>query len=721
MTADRRRALRQVTALTVVILLLLTLSGGRAPWATAQGGSPLPPGVDGSLYLPRYQEIKARFASCMDGASGAAAVQTCLSDAQGALALLLADIGNDVNKAHEDHEHDTSESGPVTPPTGETGPLDDVPQVPPNTNPPVDQVKGPSYEQRILVIASDGKEPQLGAIRQTLDHMGTPYDVVVSATEELTESMLFDGDHANYQAVILTNGEAGYNNGSSYVSGLSTDEWTRLHTFEAAFGIRQVTWYTWPNPNYGLTFPETERDTTSSPIDGKLTTEGKGVFPYLTSAPITVKNAYAYLAKPHSAATTPLITTSSGHALASIHNYPDGRQNLAVTFDSNEHLVHGHQVGYGLIEWVTKGRFVGERRIYMDPQVDDVFYPNDLWNVHDPSKMVESYRMSGNDLNLTYQWQRRQNGSSVTRDLKFTMVYNGEGTSGDAEYQPDSLTPAVQSLQSKFKWINHTWTHLNLNQVDYQSAYEELKLNLDIASQLGLSNFSGLNMVTPEISGLFNADAMKAAKDLGIRYTVGDTSRPELGTPPPNMAVPNPVEPSIMMIPRRPNNLFYNVSTPEQWVSEYNHLYRSFWGRNLSYQEILDRESDVLLQYVIKGELYPWMFHQANLRFFDGKRSLLTDLLDAVISKYKAKFKLPVLSPRQDSIARKIENRMAFADADVEVTFHKGSNVLRISAEDTAIVPLTGVTYGSSVESYGGRSTSYVKVPAGGVVTISLN
>ena len=50
------------------------------------------------------------------------------------------------------------------------------------------------------------------------------------------------------------------------------------------------------------------------------------------------------------------------------------------------------------------------------------------------------------------------------------------------------------------------------------------------------------------------------------------------------------------MIPRRPTNLFYNVSTPDQWVTEYNDIYRSFWGRDLSYAEILDNESDVLLR-----------------------------------------------------------------------------------------------------------------------------
>jgi hypothetical protein len=37
------------------------------------------------------------------------------------------------------------------------------------------------------------------------------------------------------------------------------------------------------------------------------------------------------------------------------------------------------------------------------------------------------------------------------------------------------------------------------------------------------------------------------------------------------------------------------------------------------------------------------------------------------------------------------------------------------------VVPVTGVKFGSSVTTYGGQTTSYVTVPGGQVVTISMN
>ncbi len=722
MTASHKRAWRQTIAVGAAVLTLLSTFGGRMD-ASAQSIK-LPGGIDASQYVAQFDAIKNNFTACISAANGDKKLTKDCSDAtKDAMKALIEQIRDDIKKAKGDHDHDENETGPTTPPTVPTEPVKDVPVTPPSggTTPP--PVTGPRYDAKILVIAADGNEPQLGAIKQTLGYMGTPYDVLVSSNETLTADRLATGDYAHYYGVILTNGETGYADSSgNYVSGLSADEWTILQSFEAAFKVRQVTWYTWPNPVYGLNYPAVSRDTTSSPIVGTLTTTGRQVFSYLTTAPITIKNAYAYMATPSDASTVPLITAPGGYALASIYKYPDGRENLAVTFDTNEFLVHSYQVSYGMVNWVTQGKYVGQRRHYLDAQVDDIFYPNDMWNPSDPANMVGTYRLSGDDLRKTDAWQTRWQQNPIAKDLRLTMVYNGEGTSGDEEYQPDTLTPVVKQLQGKFKWINHTWTHMNLNTVDYPSAYEEFKLNADLANTLKLTNYSVKNAVTPEISGLFNPAAMAAMEDLGVRYVVSDTSRvAEFGNPAPNSGMYNASEPSILMIPRRPSNLFYNVSTPAEWASEYNHIHGAYWGRNLSYTEILDKESDVLLQYVLRGEIYPWMFHQANIRFYDGSRSLLTDLIDVTLNKYRTIFRSPVLSLRQDAIGQRIQERMSFDAAGVTAVFNQNSNTMSITAVKQTVVPVTGVRQGNAVQQYDGQYTSYITVPAGQTVTISLN
>ena len=78
---------------------------------------------------------------------------------------------------------------------------------------------------------------------------------------------------------------------------------------------------------------------------------------------------------------TPLITTANGYVIASTNTYPDGRENLAVTVANNPNLVHSQVLSYGLVNWVTRGVFIGERHVNLGVQVDDLFIDSDMWDV----------------------------------------------------------------------------------------------------------------------------------------------------------------------------------------------------------------------------------------------------------------------------------------------------------------------------------------------------
>ena len=54
---------------------------------------------------------------------------------------------------------------------------------------------------------------------------------------------------------------------------------------------------------------------------------------------------------------------------------------------------------------------------------------------------------------------------------------------------------------------------------------------------------------------------------------ITDTSRPGWDNPAPNIGMFSEVQPSIYLVPRRPTNLFYDASTPAEWVGQYNDLY----------------------------------------------------------------------------------------------------------------------------------------------------
>ena len=257
---------------------------------------------------------------------------------------------------------------------------------------------------------------------------------------------------------------------------------------------------------------------------------------------------------------------------------------------------------------------------------------------------------------------------------------------------PTISTPFVKlaSTKNQFHWVNHTFTHQNLNSVNATTARQELTQNFNMAYSLDLPGFTETTLVTPEISGLTNAAFLNVAYNQGIKYLVTDTSRPGYSNPTPNTGIVNPLQTGIFMIPRYPNNLFYNVGDPAAWAGEYNCMYRTFWGRDLSYNEILGIESDRLLTYLLKGDANPWMFHQTNLDAYNGTRTLLTDLLDVTLAKYNALYRLPVLSPPMQTIGDLMIRRAAYNASGVKATLNPDGSI-KVTVTKKATIPITGV------------------------------
>src|SRR5262249_26452870 len=132
-----------------------------------------------------------------------------------------------------------------------------------------------------------------------------------------------------------------------------------------------------------------------------------------------------------------------------------------------------------------------------------------------------------------------------------------------------------------------------------------------------------------------------------------------------NVGYYNRVRPELLMIPRRPTNLFYDVTTPDLWTNEYNYLYRSQFGRDLSTEEVEEQETEILVSYLLKGENDPWMFHQANLSAYDGQHSTLTDLLDRILDRFEGLSTLPIMSPSMEELGERVAARTGYYAANV--------------------------------------------------------
>ena len=666
-----------------------------------------------------------------------------------------------------------------------------------------------SVEMKLLVISAEGTSnvPSYLAITSILDQIGVPYDKMVlkgtNATAlQMVAGTLSDGaGNGKYQGIILETGDLPYlvpscpppyPAGPCYVSALTDAQWKMLRQYQFDFGVRSATMYTAPSPfrpdpngvqlvdlTYGLNNSGTPvYSTDASPVTGTLTPTGQQVFSYLNTAnPISFKNApgtslTTYPSTPVSSTTAvSLLQAADGiNTLASIYTAPQGWQNLTLLADNNPELTHSLLLGYGIVNWVTKGVFLGERKIYMTAQPDDVLIPDELW---DPATNTTPggnlrYRNTGTDYDSLAAWQTAFHSAHPNlAAFRLEIPFNGVGynTTDTNILNPgeltDSLSPRVRANPNAFRWINHTWDHTSLDPEGgftptVASIVSQLTQNHLVATgalangglPVTFANYVKSAFIQPDISGLENPVFWEAAQNFGLRYILMDTSkayanfvpaRPVVGPIAPNTGYYSsldtfvPANPRIFIIPRYPTNLFYNNSTPTEWVSEYNFLYASKppsqggIGFVSTYQQILDREAEVLVRYMLKFNVNSWMFHAANLRDYDGaggqNKSTLSDLLDAVAQQYSAMYNLQVLSPSQAEIGEIMKARMAYNAAIAggvkgRIVFGPSVTIQVTNPTGVAVtVPLTGAVSGGV--SYGGQQIAPLAVVAGGTTTVA--
>jgi hypothetical protein len=607
------------------------------------------------------------------------------------------------------HVHERLSLGPVAPPTIPSMPLG--PTLPVPVPLPVPSIcPFNKVAMQVLVIAATGSEPSLPAIQQALGFHTIPFTTWIATQKPglLTADKLSAGCDGKYQGVILATGNLAYtpDGGLTYVSALTPQEWLALRAYEQTFKVREISWYVYPGVDSGLNPPTAGVDTGAAPIDARLTAAGAKVFATVNAAnPIPISLSWTYLATPADANVTPLLVDAAGNALVSSRVTSDGRETLAMTFDSNQWLIHDLVLAHGLVEWVTSGVYLGEFRAYTEAQLDDLLIDDDMYG-------GGSFRMTDADFNVTRAWQAKQKAIAGP-GFRLAWAFNAYGATGD-----DPLTAAAKAYSSEFHWISHTWDHTNLDDMSYADAFAEFDKNDKFAKSQGWANYSTVNLVTPEVSGLNNPAAMKAAWDVGIRYTISDTSRAGWDNPAPNIGIYSTLQPGILHIPRKPTNLFYNVSTPAEWMAEYNALYTAYWGRALTYQEILDKESQNLLVYLLQGNIDPAMYHQPNTRAYDGVHTLLGDLLDVTFQKFRRHSTLPIVSPDQHECGARMGRTMDRNKAGVTATLTPGVSV-SFSSPVAVEFAFTGVCTSTS-EKYDGRCITNVKVAAGQTVTFLL-
>jgi hypothetical protein len=613
------------------------------------------------------------------------------------------------------------------------------------------------FALRALVIATDPADFGRDTWKTTLDRVGAGYDILYARDTPLTRNSLVRPDGTGrYGAILLTNGGLEIQNAAgTFVSALSNDEWNLLWAYEREYGVRQATLYT----SYG-TFPEdyclragSETGVGTTPLSTTLTGAGPAVFSYLNrTATIPITQSYVYRDTLAAGCAAQPVLAAGSSVLGVQATSTDGRERLALTVTSNQYLLHANLLVYGMFRWASRGLFLGEQRHSLNVDVDDWFGPVDELLPDGTYKPPPGFQLSAHDAyNANTRQTALRNRYPLAGEFTLGIAFNGRDAKLNSapvcfpDGGPAQLTETSRCLRANFRWINHTMTHAKMNFSDFDINMNEIGQNLAVANMLELPidrtilktpEFSGLGVYHPDPNnnvdpptdhglGASNPELLRAAKTLRLKYLHGNMSFASEVPSCFNCGIVHPMESSLTVVPDWPTNIAYFSTNPAEEAYFYNLYYGPngkfpAWPRNLTYDEIINVETDIALAHVATGSVYTHTFHVTNLRDYAGGKTLVTDWAEALVSKYVSYYSVPLLSPGWTAIAAYATNRNAhFAalNAGVDAVYDRARNRVTVISPAAGTVTVSGAQ-ATGFTDYGDETSGPVELAANTPVTL---
>lgn len=613
----------------------------------------------------------------------------------------------------------------------------------------------------LLVTVGDRAADPAGAMMADLmDNIGVPYEILDSSVRDLTDDVLVSNDVGRFNGIILTDSQTYVGAGRV---GFDSTEFQRLHAYESRFHVAESVMSGWPVsgeglvPDYGM-IPESI--TGGGNIEAAWTGPAGGLdmFEYVRVDRTLPTTEWAFPARgrPQSGSgpiVEPVLVDAQApdYLLMAELTYPTGRRVLLSTLSNPWWSIHAQILAYEFLNFATSGLFLGGRYVYLGAHVDDLFSESEVW---DPvtntnfSEEVRTYRMNGAAISNYLQQERSfRTRHPLAGNFRVEWAFNGVGA--NTRTTSDSLTNAVRNNRSSLRFINHTYSHLNMTrpclddipesddcpQTDYASAWSEIYNNRVVWSALGLPERSSNNPVLvsgghsglsglPTVSGGppqpfpdgLNPNFLRAATNLGVRTFAADVSRTNQDK---IRRIPGY---NAIILPRYPTAIFYNATNPTEDTDEYNYIhYERYLEMGLdpctvqgaicaprTYTEILASEADTTLRQMLSYRPFAHYFHQNNLRpYGSGGVTLQFDWLESVLSKYEQHMNLPVRNLLFRQLGDEAWRQVLSAEAQPSALLDTDTNVVTLRANRSATVRITGVANGSV---YGGQRIRDVSV-----------
>ena len=572
-------------------------------------------------------------------------------------------------------------------------------------------------------------------------------------------------DQPKYYGVVLGDGALSvyFKDTGLWGSILNSTQWEYLYEYQRKYGIRIVALDDSPSAEFGTTIFDPSIWGVSSTQKMKIANNdiAKSIFKEAGVKSTVTLNTQGLYHVPGKIVddkiATPVITLEPNEdlkeeSLAVVYTKSeDNRERLSFFISFGDWSLNSVMLNHLWISWVTRSLYAGERRVTFTPHIDDVFISTGLldFETNELESYENSYRSTVEDFEILKKWQdsivnKLPEGSFVKCELAFngngildvinpeiSLKVDGERhcdieyikTPGkgvdrwpvknytlpyDREFlENDSLFAYFEKEENSknFYWSSHTFTHENLDEATTTDADNEIRVNIEMAKLLNVYDkpyFSSKSIITPQISGLRNVDAINVLMKYGIESGTGDLSRPTL------INQENPYLPffttkessnfeGFPIIPRTPTEIYYSSSNVKENTHIYNLMYKDVLGES-TWDDFIEREVDRTLNLMMKLRNEAHQFHQINIRSHDieEKESLLQKWSTAVLEKYAEFVEWPVTSLKLDDQAKLYldrYNRITYCDvsktAVIEGDYITAIKVSPKSIEKDCKIPVT--------------------------------
>jgi hypothetical protein len=279
-----------------------------------------------------------------------------------------------------------------------------------------------SVDARVLLLAGTGLEPTFVWWKTMLAKEGVPFDAIITADADpiTTATLQTSATQGKYEAVVLATGTLSDCTVSPCADTMGPDAWTALQTYEKDFAIREIGAYGWPSPAYGTNWGGDCGDKSQNNLT--VTAAGAATFGDLAGSFPTDKAVWGCetTALPGSSWQT-LVAGPKG-AVVGTSIRTDGVETMFNSIDGSDWTIHSQLLFHGMLNWVTKGIYLGTHRNYFKVDVDDIFLGNDRWDPAtktlnpDESTII---RMVPSDVLRAIQWEQ-------STGIRLNLLFNAD-------------------------------------------------------------------------------------------------------------------------------------------------------------------------------------------------------------------------------------------------------------------------------------------------------